>query len=189
MKTTALLAVTAILALAGPIPAESAVPGAAGSAATVGIVAEPCDWDTEYHRTLTLLGENEADWKITPLPVGRGGKALMEQQRAEIDPDVDCSDVSSVVKHEWAHLQQARLYGSHQAVLNAYQDPSGAVMEFAADCTAWRLGATYQPYLSWGTRACDESWPRAEARRLIRYVTPGLTPIKTYVDWRQGVSS
>ncbi len=46
---------------------------------------------------------------------------------------------------------------------------SDDVMEFAADCAALRMGATYTAYLDHGTKACAEAWPRAEAQRLISY--------------------
>lgn len=147
--------------------ASAALVLAAGTAAAPPLDTAACDWDREYRQAIVFLGESQSDWTVTQLPAGRGGQALMEQRRAEVDPDVECRDVSSVVKHEWVHLQQARLYGSHQAALDAYQDPSGDVLEFVADCTAWRLGATYTPYLTQGTWVCDEAWPRAEARRLI----------------------
>lgn len=104
-----------------------------------------CDWQHEYHRTLTQLGESVSDWRVTQLALGRGGQTLMDQAHAEVDPDVACVDVSSIVKHEWVHLQQVRVYGSYPAVMAYY----GSIdrMELAADCGARLLGATYTTYL------------------------------------------
>jgi hypothetical protein len=182
VKTIALLTVTALLVLTGPVPAESAVPGAAGSGVVLP-AAEPCDWGREYHHTLASLGEPAADWHIIDMAAKRPGvyaHALLDTDTVELGKDMPCPVVSSVIRHEWVHLQQGRMYGGHLAVLDAYQDRSGEVMEFVADCAAGRLGATYQPYLRWGTGACDESWPRAEADRLIRYVMPAAsdTPMR-----------
>ena len=122
-----------------------------------------CDWNLKFHGTLTELGEDEADWRITQLPVGRGGQALMDQGRAEVDPDVDCRDVSSLVKHEWVHLQQARVYGSQLAATAFYG--SSEQLEVAADCGALRLGAEYTPYLG---QPCSEGLSR-NAAFLVAY--------------------
>jgi len=128
--------------------------------------APVCDWNREYHSTLAGLGENEAAWQITPLPVGRGGQALMDQGRAEIDPAVDCVDLSSLVTHEWVHLQQARVYGSQQAATEFYGDAER--LEVAADCGAWLLGAAYTPYLPYPAR-CPSVGLTRNARFLIAY--------------------
>lgn len=123
-----------------------------------------CDWNREFHVTLAGLGENETDWQVTQLPAGRGGQALMDQRRAEIDPDVDCVDLSSLVTHEWVHLQQARLYGSQQAATEFYGGSEW--LEVAADCGAWLLGATYTPYLPYPAR-CPSAGLTRNARFLI----------------------
>jgi hypothetical protein len=124
-----------------------------------------CNWDREYHSTLAALGEDEADWQVIPLPLGRGGQALMDQGRAEIDPDVACVDLSSLVKHEWVHLQQARMYGGQHAAVEFYG--SYEQLEIAADCGARMLGATYTPYLA-DTDSCTVGLTR-NAVVLISY--------------------
>lgn len=109
------------------------------------MVAPACDWDTEYHETLAELGEDEAAWRVAPLVPGRGGQTWMDERRVDIAPTVGCADVSSIIRHELVHLQQVRVYGSHQAVLAYYG--SDEQLELAADCGALFLGATYSPYL------------------------------------------
>lgn len=128
--------------------------------------APVCDWNTEYYRTLTELGENETDWRIVPLDRGRGGQALMDQGRVEIDPAVDCADLPSIVIHEWVHLQQARVYGSQHAAVTHYG--SVELLEVAADCGALLLGATYTPYLPYPAR-CPSAGLTRNARFLIAY--------------------
>lgn len=92
---------------------------------------------------------------------------LMETGTVELGEGIPCRRVSSIIKHEWAHLQQGRMYGGHLDALHVYE--VAGVMEFAADCVALRLGATYSPYLHQGPQVCDEMWPRAEAQRLISF--------------------
>lgn len=162
--------------LVAVVSAAALLPMAGTSGAPTEDTAAGCDWGREYHRTLTSLGESPSDWRVVDVEAKRPGvyaHALLDTDTVELGKDIPCRYLSSIIRHEWAHLQQGRMYGGHRAVLDAYEDPGGAVMEFAADCAAWRLGATYSPYLAQGTQACDEAWPRAEAQRIISFRSDG----------------
>ncbi len=153
-----------VLVVVGLVLLVLQAPPASAPRPTAHTAGSVCDWNRVYHSTLARLGENEADWRVTQLPRGRGGQALMDQGRAEIDPDVDCVDLSSLVTHEWVHLQQARMYGSQQAATEFY---GGAEqLEIAADCGAWLLGAAYTPYLPYPARC-----PTAGLTRNARFLT------------------
>lgn len=160
------LAVVVGLALGTFLPGPPDVSVAAQPAAA------PCDWWHEYDTTLAELGESAADWRVASLALGRGGQTLMDQRRAEVDPDVWCGDLPSVMTHEWMHLQQVRVYGSYQAAVVYYGGAEG--MELAADCGARLLGATYTPYLD-AVPDCPDGL-RRNARFLVNYRPHDLAP-------------
>jgi hypothetical protein len=87
-----------------------------------------------------------------------------------ISPAVPARYLDSVVRHEWSHILEARDYRLNipaaVAALNRHFGGAGSTgirgAEYAADCMAIQLGATWTYYTS-----CREpSWQRA-ARRLL----------------------
>lgn len=151
-----LVVVLTLVMLAVGVPLEQ--PAAAGPDRPA---PAACDWQHEYRSTLTALGENPADWTVEPLD-GPWGLADLDALTAAIDPRVKCDVVSSVVKHEWIHLQQGRVYGADGAT--AFYGTHDR-LEMAADCGARILGAVYAPYLTYVSR-CPEGLQR-NARYLI----------------------
>jgi hypothetical protein len=83
-----------------------------------------------------------------------------------ISPSVPARRLDSVVRHEWAHVLQIRVYGSAAATiagLNAAFGGSGMTgVERAADCMALQLGATWTNY----TSCSSPAWQRGAARLL-----------------------
>jgi hypothetical protein len=87
-----------------------------------------------------------------------------------ISPSVPRRYLDSVVRHEWSHIVEARDYGLNipaaVAALNRTFGGAGSTglrgAEYAADCMAIQLGATWTYYTSCHT----PSWRRAAARLL-----------------------
>lgn len=129
----------------------------------------PCNWRTEYERTIYELGDDPSNWFLLggePMrDPKRGiyfGMVFHEDGSAAVNPATPCRLVADVVRHEWMHLQQWRMYGPD----------FGAVMlgkrrlELVADCGSMLLGSKYTPYLQQET--CTQRDLR-DARRLIDY--------------------
>ncbi len=87
-----------------------------------------------------------------------------------ISPSVPPGYLNSVVRHEWSHILSARVYGGDiDAALRAMNRTFGGGgptrvrgAEYAADCMAIRLGATWTHY----TRCHPLRWRDAAARLL-----------------------
>jgi hypothetical protein len=88
-----------------------------------------------------------------------------------ISPRVPAPYLPSVARHEWSHELSARAYGGDvaaavRAMNRVFGGPGATGMrgaEYAADCMAIRLGATWTHYTGCRKRA----WRRAAAR-LVR---------------------
>lgn len=111
-------------------------------------LAAACDWHTEYRETLAELGEHPRDWVVMSgdIITGSSGLAWPRVGMAAVNAATPCWDVSTTIRHEWMHLQQARAYGPRIAAA------SGGTrrMEMIADCGAMLLdrgdGSAY-PYV------------------------------------------
>lgn len=106
-----------------------------------------------------------ARWVLTG-KYGHWGATDLASGTVYISPSVPASRLDSVVRHEWAHVLQIRVYGSASATvagLNAYFGGSGMTgVERAADCMALQLGATWTNY----TSCSSPAWQRGAARLL-----------------------
>jgi hypothetical protein len=106
-----------------------------------------------------------ARWVLTGR-YGHWGATDLANGTVYISPSVPASRLDSVVRHEWAHVLQIRVYGSAAATvagLNAAFGGSGMTgVERAADCMALQLGATWTNY----TSCSSPAWQRAAARLL-----------------------
>lgn len=104
-------------------------------------------------------------WVLTG-QYGHWGATDLNSGTVFISPSVPASRLDSVVRHEWAHVLQIRVYGSASATiagLNAYFGGSGITgAERAADCMALQLGATWTNYTSCSSAA----WRRGAAHLL-----------------------
>lgn len=128
--------------------------------------SNPCDWRTEYETTITGLGEDLDDWRVTRIEDGAWGMTDTRNLTVRVSPDIPCNNVSSIVRHEWMHVQQARTLGVDLQA--AYNDPTGLLDELVADCGSKMMGSTYLPYLSQPGWKCNE-WATNNARFLISY--------------------
>lgn len=146
----------------------------AANAASPTVLAS-CVWDDELTRTLAELGEHPGNWTITDLDGGYLGRARLDEDRALIDRDTPCDYVSSVVKHEWMHLQQGRKFGGKRAAYAAYGG-SADRLELVADCGSMLLGARHTPFVD-DQGGCSDA-DRAAARALIDF-TPSDTLTQT----------
>ncbi len=97
---------------------------------------------------------------------GHFGATDLRSGTVYISPAVPASRLDSVVRHEWAHVLQIRVYGSASATiagLNAAFGGSGmSGVERAADCMALQLGATWTNY----TSCSSPAWQRAATHLL-----------------------
>ncbi|KQX61923.1 hypothetical protein [Angustibacter sp. Root456] len=104
-------------------------------------------------------------WVLTS-QYGHYGATDLGSGTVYISPSVPASRLDSVVRHEWAHVLQIRVYGSASATiagLNAAFGGSGMTgLERAADCMAVQLGATWTNY----TSCSSPAWQRAASRLL-----------------------
>ncbi|MGN6302424.1 MAG: hypothetical protein ACTHN8_15185 [Angustibacter sp.] len=104
-------------------------------------------------------------WVLTG-KYGHWGATDLGSGTVYISPSVPASRLDSVVRHEWAHVLQIRVYGSASATvagLNAYFGGSGMTgVERAADCMALQLGATWTNY----TSCSSATWQRGAAHLL-----------------------
>lgn len=62
---------------------------------------------------------------------------------ARINPATPCLLIDETIKHEWMHLQQARVYDGRDGAHERYGGHGGA--ERVADCGAWLLGSDVTP--------------------------------------------
>ncbi|MFF5992562.1 hypothetical protein [Prauserella flavalba] len=129
----------------------------------------PCDWDAEWSATIAELGEDPLNFvRQTGDMDGLKGRAYLDTGVVTISTATTCEMVSSVIRHEWVHLQQGRMHGGLRGAWRVYGDR----LEIVADCGSWLLGSQHTPYrqraLEAGQPGCS---PRdlAEARRLITF--------------------
>jgi hypothetical protein len=138
--------------------------GAAGSAGGTALhAAAGCDWAYEFDSALAQVGEHRKNWTLVDLTENYA-LADTAALTVEFNPEVPCDRVSSIVRHEWMHLQQARHYGSYDAMLTAYAGDA-SLIELVADCGSQLLGSIYLPYLSQGWECT--AWALGSARILI----------------------
>lgn len=92
---------------------------------------------------LDQLGRSRYTWTIstTPLLDDFRGRTYFDRREVLIAPKVTCDYMTSVVNHEWAHVQQDRRYPGHA------EEAFGAKLEIVADCASMLLGSTYTPYI------------------------------------------
>ncbi len=134
--------------------------------------AVPCDWDAELLAALAARGEHPPNWTITDTAGAgeAGGRADLDELTVRVNRDMPCWTVSSIVNHEWMHLQQARVYGGNDLVVARYGSPD--MLEVVADCGSLLLGSTYVPYVERHGRDVCTPHVVAEATALIGYGGP-----------------
>ncbi|MEU3272892.1 hypothetical protein ABZ639_18790 [Saccharomonospora sp. NPDC006951] len=129
-----------------------------------------CDWNSEYERTIRELGEDPRD-VVRVAGIARKGQAYLDAHMIGINPSTPCDMVSSVIRHEWAHVQQGRLAGGLAAAWRKYGDR----LEIVADCASWLLGSEHTPYRQ---QRIDDQLPGctaadlADARELLGFRPP-----------------
>lgn len=101
----------------------------------------PCVWEQEFLSTLADLGEDVGDWSAWDTIGENGGMMFPETMTATVNPNAKCAWVSSIVRHEYAHLQQFRMYGS------GTREHYGSNLERVADCASKLMGSRVTPYL------------------------------------------
>lgn len=74
--------------------------------------------------------------------------AIEEDGTIHIAPGTPCEHVDDVMKHEWVHRLQFRIYGSSAAAVDALNSNGYGGYEKDADCGAKQLGATWTYYTS-----------------------------------------
>lgn len=93
---------------------------------------------------------------------GHWGSTLLPAEQVSISRAVPARLLDAVVRHEWSHVLQSRVYGGDtRAMVTAldatFGGPGGA--DRAADCMARQLGATWTHY----TTCADPRWRAAAA--------------------------
>jgi hypothetical protein len=165
LVATVALAAGAIVVLV-PQPHTPAAHGRGIASAESAEAIEPCVWDDELHRTLDELGEDPADWRLARSPDYWG--KVFPDGTVVVNPDVPCDSVSSVVRHEWMHLQQLDMYGADLGSMALGRNR----VEIVADCGSMLLGSTNTPYVrdqldAHGVGCTDADL--ADARELIEF--------------------
>jgi hypothetical protein len=139
--------------------------------------APACVWHDEFERTIRELGDEAAEWTVTDGPIMRHeawgneaawGLVTRADGKAYINPAVPCRNVADVVRHEWMHRQQHRMYGPDHGDLEL----GASRVELVADCGSKLLGSTNTPYLQ--QRLAEDgvdctAADLADARELIAY--------------------
>jgi hypothetical protein len=154
--------IAAVALAAGAIVVLDPQPPALATASTQPV----CVWADELQDTLDELGEDPADWRLARSP-DYWGKAFPDGT-VVVNPDVPCDSVSSVVRHEWMHLQQIRMYGTDLGSMALGRNR----VEIVADCGSMLLGSTNTPYVrdqldAHGVGCTDADL--ADARELIEF--------------------
>lgn len=97
---------------------------------------------TVDQRVAELSETGKSDWLIRDLSITNPGAAgVTFKGHVVIDDDVPCAILRSTVNHEWAHLQQDRMYSGRAA--QAYGGPDQ--VERVAGCVAFLFGAPDWP--------------------------------------------
>ncbi|QWF81117.1 hypothetical protein HUW46_04543 [Amycolatopsis sp. CA-230715] len=114
---------------------------------------------------LDELGRDGYDWIITSNALGENrGRADIDNRIVRIRTTVGCDYMSSVVTHEWVHVQQGHRYGDD---LGRTYDAFGAhELEMVADCGSMLLGSPKHPYVDDAGGVCSP-YEVDTARRLI----------------------
>ena len=127
------------------------------------------------HRAISGIpgyrGHQPARWRISGKYGSNWGTADWYHDTIYISPRVPAPYLPSVVRHEWSHELSVRAYGGDvaaavRAMNRVFGGPGATGMrgaEYAADCMAIRLGATWTHY----TSCRNPAWSRAAAR-LVR---------------------
>ncbi|HEU0103539.1 MAG TPA: hypothetical protein VFR07_14565 [Mycobacteriales bacterium] len=163
--------------VAGPaarVVAARVVPAAVPVAAPVPAVAVPAlpagtGWvalDEAIARIPGYADKAPTTWRASGRS-GHLGSTLLPAEVVSISPAVPPALIDAVVRHEWSHVLQFRVYGGDTAAmvaaLDAAFDGSGPPgVENAADCMARQLGATWTHY----TDCRDPRWQAAATRLL-----------------------
>lgn len=108
-----------------------------------------------------IRGANSTRWTIGNLPGGSLGLTFPGWEEVWVDPDTPDWALPYVVKHEWAHIMQARVYGPN-GLHPALAHLGGP--EVIADCGAKVLGYGGRGYY---VRKCSRAQLDA-ARRILR---------------------
>lgn len=126
-----------------------------------------CGSDAEalnvVHERLAELGETNINAVVKPLP--KGAAAQVSREEMAFSNILPCAYIRSAVDHEWAHVQQDRMYPGRAA--KAFG--SGAQVEILADCVAKVFGnPDYSPYLAERGYGCTQD-EYATAQRIIDF--------------------
>ena len=152
-------------AAARVVKAPSAKPRTAGRAKRPQAAAHSTSLGQAVSRIPGYGAHRRTRWVLTG-KYGHWGATDLASGTVYISPSVPASRLDAVVRHEWAHVLQIRVYGSASATisgLNAYFGGSGMTgVERAADCMALQLGATWTNY----TSCSSASWQRGAAHLL-----------------------
>jgi hypothetical protein len=144
-------------------------------------VPSPAAAHAGSHATITVLrydvgripgyrGRRPARWVISGRYPGTWGVTDWYHDTIYISPSVPTGYLPSVVRHEWSHELSVRDYGGDvaaavRAMNHVFGGPGSTGIrgaEYAADCMAIRLGATWTHY----TTCRRPSWRYAAARLL-----------------------
>lgn len=105
-----------------------------------------CDVAALVAERVAELGETgRSSWTVVQGRIVDGSRSLLGAagvDEVQISSEVPCDLVSTVVSHEWMHLQQERRYPGRAG--EAY---GAKGLERIADCGAQLMGGHYAPYL------------------------------------------
>jgi hypothetical protein len=164
------LAITLLVA-AGFLTVVRAHPPATATPSAVAT----CDPAAVMNHRLDELGRDGYTWTIKPSPLDDEyhlGLTGFDEPIVIISDKVTCDLMTTVVNHEWLHVQQAHTYPGH--VDEAYG--GRAEVELIADCGSMLLGSRYTPYITrhrqnTGDRGCTD-YELASAQSLIGKAHP-----------------
>ena len=142
----------------------SALAAHAGSRTTIGVL------HFDVSRIPGYSSRRPARWVISNRYPGTWGVTDWYHDTIYISPSVPAGYLPSVVRHEWSHELSVRAYGGDvaaavRAMNRTFGGPGKTGIrgaEYAADCMAIQLGATWTHY----TTCPDPSWRHAAARLL-----------------------
>lgn len=126
-----------------------------------------CDVASLVAERAAELGETgRSSWTVVQGRIVDGDRSLLGAaypNRVEISSETPCDMVSTVVSHEWMHLQQERRYPGHA---NEAYGPKA--LERIADCGAQLMGGHYAPYLEKVFPGPCSEYELESARTLIK---------------------
>lgn len=138
------------------------------AAAVTGVVSAPsaaqvvstCDPQVVMNHRLAEIGTGGYTWSIGLINLNVAGHVDRKTRTVKIIPQVSCDLMTTVVNHEWMHVQQ---YLVTDSLTHTYGTIGQA--ERVADCGSAMMGSTLMPYLDETGPCTTEEFK--EARKLI----------------------